>query len=112
MAAKNDYQPWTDKEDQQLGEDFDRVIAERLGRGVSAVETRRRSKGIAAFKEHRREWTEGELALLGTMTDRALAEKLGVTRKHVLDVRRRRGIKTFAPQNRPKKLGRVKKKRR
>ena len=74
---------WTDEQLALLGELTDREVAERTGRGVSAVTARRRDLGIAASQPRAYEWSAAEDALLGTVTDQEAADRLGVSRKCV-----------------------------
>ncbi len=70
--------PLTPKDTKLLRTMPDLQFAERLGRTLFAVQTRRLKLGIApaANPEHR-PWTEEELRLLGTPPDADVARKIG-----------------------------------
>ncbi len=69
----------TNRETKLLGTMPDEKLAKRLGLGVSAVASKRRALGIAAFGERTAfVWDWASRALLGRLPDTAVARKLGI----------------------------------
>ncbi len=73
------HSPWTTAEINQLGTDFDRVIAKRVGRTTEAVRSARKYHGVPPFRLSKMRWTKRQIAMLGKATDADVARKLDVT---------------------------------
>ena len=89
---------WTPDELALLGTDHDKVIAEKLGRTLSAVMSKRVQRKIPAFSGWPGSapgWTDDEVKLLGTDTDEAVAAKIGRTPSAVAQKRAALTIPTF-----------------
>jgi len=104
MTLKNDRRRWTDKEVALLGTDFDRVIADQIGRTRKAVETERRKRKIKPHRPHWIKWTRAAIRQLGKIPDSAVARQLKIARRTVITERKHREIPAFSPKNRPKWL--------
>ncbi|MBI4526698.1 MAG: hypothetical protein HY695_23110 [Deltaproteobacteria bacterium] len=96
---------WTRQMINQLGTDFDGVIADRLGLPVYCVRRKRQLLGITACGEsfirkspHAFRWTKQQIALLGKEPDTRVASRLGITAASVWRKRVQQGIRTFAPK--------------
>lgn len=72
------HSPWTTAEINQLGTDFDRVVAKQLGRTTEAVRSARKYHGVSPFRLAKMRWTKRQIAMLGKGTDADVARKLGV----------------------------------
>jgi hypothetical protein len=92
---------WTAKEVALLGTDVDRVIAEKVGRSVEAVNRKRKKLGIPRIPDRlsgHSSWSAKEIGLLGTDDDKVIAGKIGWTTVAVRMKRKRLGT--------PRKRGR------
>ncbi|HEY6181086.1 MAG TPA: hypothetical protein VIW67_02510 [Terriglobales bacterium] len=87
---------WTPTQDRLLGTAADSVIAERLGRSVDAVRSRRCSLGVPVHRHTgAQQWTPAEEKLLGTKPDDEIAEILGRGARGVQIHRQNLGIPAF-----------------
>ena len=93
---------WTPQQDRLLGTDLDPRIAERLGRTVEAVRTRRCALGIPIHHHlGPKPWTPEEEKLLGTKPDDEIARLLGRGARGVQIRRQSLGIPSFVQVHRP-----------
>lgn len=97
---------WTTEHDGLLGTDSDSAIAEKLGRSVDAVRSRRCALGIPVH-EHTgsRPWTPAEEKLLGTKPDDEIAATLGRGARGVQIHRQSLGIPAFVTVHHPWSAG-------
>jgi hypothetical protein len=94
---------WTAVEDALLGTDHDDVIAQRIGRSLEAVPTRRVKRKIPAFSGWPGGgpgWAAEELALLGTANYEVIAAKIGRTVDAVMQKRLALRIAVFRDRRR------------
>jgi hypothetical protein len=83
---------WTAKEIALLGTDVDRVIAEKVGRSVEAVNRKRKKLGIPRIPDRldrSSQWTKAQIRLFRTDDDKTIAAKTGRTTVSVRMKRRR-----------------------
>jgi hypothetical protein len=87
---------WTPQQDRLLGTDSDPRIAERLGRSVDAVRSRRCALGIPIHHHlGSKPWTREEEKLLGTKPDDEIARRIGRGARGVQIHRQSLGIPAF-----------------
>lgn len=93
---------WTPEQDRLLGTGLDSAVAEKLGRSVNAVRSRRCALGIPVH-EHTgaRPWTPIEEKLLGKKPDDEVARLLGRGARGVQIHRQSLGIPAFVTVHRP-----------
>jgi transposase-like protein len=94
---------WTEEQVALLGTDHDAVIAQKLGRTLGAVTSKRTQLKIRAFSGSPgggRAWTEEEIALLGTDTDETIAARIGRTTGAVAQKRAALKVSTFCDRRR------------
>jgi hypothetical protein len=93
---------WTPEQERLLGTDLDLRIAERLGRTVEAVRTRRCALGIPIHHHlGAKPWSPEEVKLLGTKPDDEIARLLGRGERGVQLHRQSLGIPAFVQVHRP-----------
>ena len=84
---------------QPLGRASDTVIATRLGVSPKVVATRRRQRGIPAFRDPSYAAIDWDTEPLGKFTDPVIAQRLGVSHSLVWKVRNARRIPPARPEN-------------
>jgi hypothetical protein len=74
---------WSQEQDDRLGKNIDRIIADELGRTTSEVCERRKVKQIPYYNSKNREWSPAEDAVVGTDSDENIAKMLNMTKTSI-----------------------------
>jgi hypothetical protein len=88
---------WDSEKISRLGTMSDEALAKQLGLNRPQVFVKRRSLGIASFREFGpKVWKQKDIRLLGRKSDQEVADMLGLAKTTVSNKRRELGIASFA----------------